>query len=214
MLFAAPPEQTLEWSETGVEGAQRFLKRLWRAVAEHVHAGAAPRLDAGALDAGQRALRLQVHETIAKVTDDIGRRYTFNTAVAALMELLNALTRGEDTTPQGRAVRQEGFESITLLLAPMVPHICEALWRELGHAASVMTVRWPGSDAAARVRERIEIVVQVNGKLRGRVAVAADADRESLEHAALADPSVQRFLDGKPVRKVIVVPGKLVNLVV
>ncbi|MDE2195734.1 MAG: leucine--tRNA ligase [Gammaproteobacteria bacterium] len=214
MLFAAPPEQTLEWSETGAEGAQRFLKRLWRAVAEHVHAGAAPRLDAGALDAGQRALRLQVHETIAKVTDDLGRRYTFNPAVAALMDLLNALSRGGDTTPQGRAVRQEGFESITLMLAPMVPHICETLWRELGHTASVMTVRWPEIDAAARVRERIEIVVQVNGKLRGRVAVAADADRESLEQAALADPSVQRFLDGKPVRKVIVVPGKLVNLVV
>ncbi|MHB8424287.1 MAG: class I tRNA ligase family protein, partial [Gammaproteobacteria bacterium] len=214
MLFAAPPEQTLEWSETGVEGAHRFLKRLWRAVAEHVNAGPVPKLEVAALDDAQRALRRQVHETIVKVGDDIGRRYTFNTAVAAVMELLNALTRSEPVGAQDRAVKQEGLEAIALLLAPMTPHICETLWRELGHAESVMTARWPLADAAARVRERIELVVQVNGRLRGRVAVAADADRESVENAALAEPSVQRFIEGRTVRKVVVVPGKLVNVVV
>ena len=214
MLFAAPPEQTLEWSESGVEGAQRFLKRLWKAVADHVNAGPVTSLEPAALDALQRALRRQVHETIVKVSDDIGRRYTFNTAIAAVMELLNALTRSDDATPQGRAVKQEAYAAITLLLCPMVPHICETLWRELGHAESVMTARWPLADAAARVRERIELVVQVNGKLRGRVAVAADADRESVENAALAEPSVQRFIEGRTVRKVVVVPGKLVNVVV
>ena len=214
MLFAAPPEQTLEWSESGVEGAQRFLKRLWKAVADHVNAGPVTLLEPAALDALQCALRRQIHETIAKVSDDIGRRYTFNTAVAAVMELLNALTRSDDATPQGRAVKQEAYTAITLLLCPMVPHICETLWRELGHAESVMMARWPRADAAARVRERIELVVQVNGKLRGRVAVAADADRESVANAALAEPNVRRFIEGRAVRKVVVVPGKLVNVVV
>ena len=197
-----------------MEGAQRFLKRLWKAVADHVNAGPVTLLEPAALDALQRALRRQIHETIAKVSDDIGRRYTFNTAVAAVMELLNALTRSDDVTPQGRAVKQEAYTAITLLLCPMVPHICETLWRELGHAESVMMARWPRADAAARVRERIELVVQVNGKLRGRVAVAADADRESVANAALAEPNVRRFIEGRAVRKVVVVPGKLVNVVV
>ena len=156
----------------------------------------------------------RIHETITKVGDDIGRRYIFNTAVAAVMELLNALTHSEAATSQDRAVRQEGLEAITLLLAPMTPYICEALWRELGHTGSVMSVRWPKADEAALVRDRIELVVQVNGKLRGRVAVAADADQESMKSAALTEPNVQRFIQGKTVRKVIVVPGKLVNVVV
>jgi leucyl-tRNA synthetase len=214
MMFTAPPEQTLEWSEAGVEGSHRFLKRLWKAVAEHVNSGVLPKPDVKALNDDQRSLRRQVHETIAKVGDDIGRRYTFNTAVAAVMELLNTLVREQDATPQGRAVKQEAFESIVLLLAPMTPHICEALWHALGHAEPVMTVRWPQADAAALVRARIEIVVQVNGKLRGRVSVAADADRDSVERAALDEPNVRRFIEGRTVRKVIVVPGKLVNVVV
>ncbi|MGH8378602.1 MAG: leucine--tRNA ligase, partial [Gammaproteobacteria bacterium] len=214
MLFAAPPEQTLEWSEAGVEGAHRFLKRLWKAVAEHVNAGAVPKLAVSVLDGRQRGLRRRIHETIAKVGDDIGRRYTFNTAVAAVMELLNALTHGEHATAQDRALKQEGLETIVLLLASMTPHICETLWRELDHPESVMTVSWPRADETALVRDRIELVVQVNGKLRGRVAVAADADRKSVEQAALAEPNVKRFIEGKPVKKVIVVPGKLVNVVV
>ncbi|HET7921256.1 MAG TPA: leucine--tRNA ligase [Gammaproteobacteria bacterium] len=214
MMFAVPPEQTLEWSEAGVEGAHRFLKRLWKAVSEHVAAGIAPELKAAALNEVQRELRRQVHETIAKVSDDIGRRYMFNTAVAAVMELLNAVTRSEDATPQGRAVRQEAFETIALLLAPMAPHSCEALWRMLGREGLATAAAWPQADTVALVRERIEIVVQVNGKLRGRVAVPADAGREALEKAALAEQNVQQFVGDKTVRKLIVVPGKLVNIVV
>ncbi|MGB9430506.1 MAG: leucine--tRNA ligase [Gammaproteobacteria bacterium] len=214
MLFTAPPEQTLEWSEAGVEGAHRFLKRLWKAVAEHVNAGAIPKLDVKVLNDGQRDLRRQVHGTTAKVGDDIGRRYTFNTAVAAVMELLNAVTGDTDTSAAARAVKQEAFESIVLLLSPMTPHICEVLWRELGHTEPVMTVRWPQVDAAVLVRARIEIVVQVNGKLRGRISVSADAGRTHVEQAALAEPNVQRYVEGKPVKKMIVVPGKLVNVVV
>jgi leucyl-tRNA synthetase len=214
MMFAAPPELTLEWSEAGVEGAQRFLKRLWKAVAEHVQQGVAPTLDAAALDEAQRALRTQVHETMAKVGDDIGRRYTFNTAVAAVMELLNAVTRAPDQTPQGRAVRQEAYESIVLLLSPMVPHISESLWQGLGKSGSVLAARWPAPDPAALKRDSLELVVQVNGKLRGHIHVPADAHRELVEQAALAEPSVQAFVQGKTVRKIVVVQGRLVNVVV
>jgi leucyl-tRNA synthetase len=214
MMFAAPPEQTLEWSEAGVEGAHRFLKRLWKAVADHVNAGPAPQCDAAALNEAQRALRRLVHETIAKVGDDIGRRYTFNTAVAAIMELLNAVSRDTDTEAAARAVRQEAYESMLRLLAPITPHICEALWRELGHAESMMTAHWPRVDEAALVRESVEIVVQVNGKLRGRINVPAEAQRQQLEQAALAEPNVRRYVEGRPVKKVVVVPGKLVNVVV
>ncbi|MGH8320626.1 MAG: class I tRNA ligase family protein, partial [Gammaproteobacteria bacterium] len=209
-----PPEQTLEWSEAGVEGAHRFLKRLWKAVADHVNAGAVPELDVSLLDERQRSLHRRIHETIVKVGDDIGRRYTFNTAVAAVMELLNTLTHGEHATAQDRALKQEGLEAITLVLAPMTPHICETLWRELGHSESVMAVSWPRADETALIQDRIELVVQVNGKLRGRVTVVADADQKSVENAALAEPNVKRFIEGKPVKKVIVVPGKLVNVVV
>ncbi|HET7396328.1 MAG TPA: leucine--tRNA ligase [Gammaproteobacteria bacterium] len=214
MMFAVPPEQTLEWSEAGVEGAHRFLKRLWKAASDHVNGGSVPRLETASLSDEQRELRRQIHATIAKVGDDIGRRYTFNTAVAAIMELLNALTRSDDRSPQGRAVMQEAFEAISLLLTPMAPHTCEVLWQRLGREGSVVTAAWPQPDPSALVRDSIEIVIQVNGKLRGRVAVPAQADRKSIEQAALAEPNVQRFVEGKTVRKVIVVPGKLVNLVI
>ena len=214
MMFAAPPELTLEWSEAGVEGAQRFLKRLWKAVAEHVDKGDVPALDRAALDAGQRALRCQIHETIAKVSDDIGRRYTFNTAIAAVMELLNAVTRTGDSTPQDRAVKQEAYAAITLLLSPMVPHVAESLWTALGHTGSVLAARWPAPEAEALKRDSLELVVQVNGKLRGRITVAADAGQEQVEQAALNEPSVQPFVQGKTVRKIVVVQGRLVNVVV
>jgi leucyl-tRNA synthetase len=213
MMFAAPPELTLEWSESGVEGAQRFLKRLWKAVTEHVAAGPAPGLDAGSLDETQRTLRRQLHETLGKVGDDVGRRYTFNTAIAAIMELLNAATRTQANGPQDRAVRQEVLEGIVRMLAPMVPHIAESLWRGLGHGGSVMAERWPIPDPAALTRSTLELVVQVNGKLRGRIQVAVDAARETIESAALAEPSVQPFVQGKDVKKIVVVPGKLVNVV-
>jgi leucyl-tRNA synthetase len=214
MMFAAPPEQTLEWSDEGVEGAFRFMKRLWKAVHQHVSAGATPVLDAAALSGAGRDLRRQVHETLAKVTTDIGRRRTFNTAIAAVMELMNAVARFEDRSPQGRAVVQEALEIAVLVLSPVVPHACHTLWRELGHSTAIVDERWPRLDEGALARETIEVVVQVNGKLRGRVTVASDAGEGAVREAALADANVQRFMEGKPVRKFVYVPGKLANVVV
>jgi leucyl-tRNA synthetase len=214
MMFAAPPEQSLEWSDEGVDGAFRFMKRLWKAVHQHVSAGPAPALQAGALGEPQRTLRRQVHETLVKVTTDVGRRRTFNTAIAAVMELMNAVARFDDRSPQGRAVVQEALEIVVLVLSPVVPHACHALWRELGHAGAVVDERWPGPDPLALERASVEVVVQVNGKLRGRVTVPAGADEATVRAAALADPNVQRFMEGKPMRKFVYVPGKLANVVV
>jgi len=214
MMFAAPPEQTLEWSDEGVEGAFRFMKRLWKAVHQHVGGGPVPTLDPASLDAGQRALRRQAHETLAKVTTDIGRRRTFNTAIAAVMELMNALGRANDDSPQGRAVMQEALDLTVLMLSPVVPHVCHALWRELGHAGMVVDERWPVPDPAALERDAVEVVVQVNGKLRGRVTVPVGADEATVRDAALADANVQRFMEGRPLRKFVYVPGKLANVVV
>ncbi|ROR34862.1 leucine--tRNA ligase [Inmirania thermothiophila] len=213
MMFAAPPEQSLDWSDAGVEGAFRFLRRLWRLAAAHVGRGPAPALDKGALDEAQRALRRKIHETIAKAGDDIGRRYTFNTAIAATMELVNLLARWEDHSPQGRAVMQEGLEAVTLLLSPIVPHITHVLWRELGHDEAVVDAAWPEPDPEALARERVQIVVQVNGRVRARIEVPAGAPREEVERAALAEPNVRRFTEGRTVRKVVVVPDRLVNVV-
>ena len=166
------------------------------------------------LDSGQRDIRRQVHETLAKVTVDIGRRRHFNTAIAAVMELLNALGRFDDRSPQGRAVLQEALEVAVLVLSPVVPHVCHALWKALGHVRAVIDEQWPRVDEDALVRETIEVVVQVNGKLRGRVAVAAEADEAAVREAALADSNVQRFIEGRPVRRFIYVRGKLANVVV
>jgi leucyl-tRNA synthetase len=213
-MFAAPPEQSLEWSDSGVEGAFRFLRRLWRQVAAHVNEGPAPALNKEALDENQKNLRRQVHETLRKVSDDMSRRFTFNTAIAANMELLNAVQRFEDAGEQGRALRQEALELVTLMLSPIVPHIAERLWRELGHGETVATVAWPKVDESALVQDAIELVVQVNGKLRGKITVPVDAANDAVQAAALADANVQRFTEGKPPKKVIVVPKKLVNIVV
>ena len=161
----------------------------------------------------ERDLRRQVHETLAKVTVDIGRRRTFNTAIAAVMELMNALGRFEDRSTQGRAVVQEALEIVVLVLSPVVPHACHALWHELGHAQAVVDAPWPATDPRALERESVEVVVQVNGKLRGRVTVPVDADEAAVRQAALADPNVQRFMEGRPLRKFIYVPGKLANVV-
>jgi leucyl-tRNA synthetase len=218
MMFTAPPEQSLEWNDEGVQGSFRFLRRLWTAVHGHVAlnatAGAPPALDRAALTPPQRELRRAVQQTLAKVTDDIGRRRTFNTAVAAVMELLNTLARFEDRSPQGRAVLQEAYEIATICLSPMVPHVAHALWRELGHAGTLMDQRWPQVDAAALELAQLTLVVQVNGKLRGQIDVAADAGEETIRAAALAEPNVQKFMGGAAPRKVIIVPRKLVNVVV
>jgi len=213
MMFAAPPEQSLEWSEEGVEGAFRFMKRLWKAVYQRVSQGPAAPLDKAALTDGQRAMRRQVHEMLAKVTVDFGRRRTFNTAIAAVMELMNALARFEDASAPGRAVVQEALEIVVRALSPVVPHAAHALWAELGHATAVVEERWPEPDPEALLRATVEVVVQVNGKLRSRVTVPVDADEAQVREAALADPNVQKFVAGKPVRKFIHVPGKLANVV-
>ncbi|GMQ97414.1 MAG: leucine--tRNA ligase [Gammaproteobacteria bacterium] len=214
VMSDAPPDQTIEWMDTGVEGAHRFLKRLWRQLFTHLAKGDAGAVDHAALTRDQKTFRRLLHETIAKVTDDFGRRMTMNTALAAIRELLNAAQRFEDERRQGQAVMRETLEAVVLMLTPVVPHFAHAAWIALGHEHPVIDAQWPVVDESALVREEIELVVQVNGKLRGRIAIAADADREAIEAAALSDAAVERFLEQKPVRKIIIVPGKLVNLVV
>ncbi len=213
-MFAAPPEQSLEWSDNAVEGANRFLKRLWRLVNEHVAEGSAPPLDVDALNDAQRELRRKTHATIAKVSDDYGRRLTFNTAIAAVMELCNDIGRLDDNSEQSRAVIGEALDAVVRMLCPIVPHICHHLWHRLGGDGDAMLAPWPQADDSALQRDSIEMVVQVNGKVRAKMSVPADIDRDGAEAAALAQDNVQRFIEGKAVRKVIVVPGKLVNIVV
>ena len=214
MMFASPPEQTLEWSDEGVQGASRFIRRLWGAVHEHVAAGPAPPLQLDALTPAQRELRRAAHQGLAKATDDIGRRRNFNTAVAAMMELLNAIARFGDATGAGRAVRHEALSIAVRVLAPITPHVCHVLWQELGGGGALIDERWPVPDPAALTQDTHAIVVQVNGKLRGHISVPVNASEAAVRAAALADEHVQKFVDGKPVRRVIVVPGKLVNVVV
>jgi leucyl-tRNA synthetase len=213
-MFAAPPEQTLEWSDEGVQGAYRFIKRLWKAVHDHVAAGLAGPLDKNSLNDAQRAIRRQAHHTLAKVTDDIGRRRTFNTAIASIMELLNTVAKHTQRSAPDRSVIQEALDIAVLALSPIVPHVTHALWRELGHTAALIDEPWMTVDAAALETSTIELVVQVNGKLRARISVAADADDGAAREAALADPNVRKFVGAAAVRKIVVVPGKLVNVVV
>ena len=231
-MFAAPPEQSLEWSDAGVEGAHRFLKRLWKMAYEHVQggplplspnggnplplAGEHPEGHQGANDAQSapkalKDLRRQLHQTIQKVSDDIERRKQFNTAIAAVMELMNALAKLEGDDAVTRSVRQEVLEAAVALLAPIVPHVSEALYAELKPGA---TLTWPVVDEAALVQDEIELMLQVNGKLRGQIRVAAAADKAAIEAAALASDTAQKYLEGQPPKKVVVVPGRLVNIVV
>ena len=214
-MFAAPPEQSLEWNEAGVEGMARFLRRFWREVTTHAAQPDHPVVDPSRLDAGQKALRRQLHETIQKVGDDYGRRHSFNTAIAALMELLNHVAKFGDMSEQGRAVRHEALQAMVLLLNPVTPHVSHALWQVLGHAETLLEdLPFPRADPAALVRDALTLAVQVNGKLRGTIEIAPDAPREVVEAAALAEPNVEKFLEGQAVKKVIVVPGKIVNIVV
>jgi len=214
-MFAAPPEQSLDWNESGVEGMARFLRRLWAQAHKHAAAGRPPSLDVGALSAHGRTLRRQLHETIQKVGDDYGRRHTFNTAIAAVMELLNAVSKFDEAGDNARALRQEAFEAATLLLNPITPHASHALWQVLGHAeATLEDLPFPQADPGALVRDEVTLAVQVNGKLRGTIAVAVSAPREEIEALALADANVVKFMEGMAVKKIIVVPGKIVNIVV
>ncbi|QWK93855.1 leucine--tRNA ligase [Plesiomonas shigelloides] len=214
MMFASPAEMTLEWQESGVEGANRFLKRLWRLAFEHLAQGPVSALDVAALNADQKALRRDLHKTIAKVSDDIGRRQTFNTAIAAVMELMNKLTRMPQETEQDRALLQEALMAVVRMLYPITPHICFALWQELGGEGDIDVAPWPVADEAAMVEDSKLVVVQVNGKLRGKVTVAADATEEQVKEVAFADANIAKHMEGVSIRKVIYVPGKLLNVVV
>ena len=212
-MFAAPPEQSLEWNDSAVEGAHRFLRKLWKTVCQHLQQGAATSIENNALSPVQKDLRRKTHETIAKVTDDYGRRQSFNTAIAATMELLNEVGRLNDDSAQGLAVEREALETAVLVLAPVAPHICHELWQALGHTTPVLDAAWPVADNAALTKDSQTIVVQVNGKVRAKMDVPADIDKGALEQLALDNDNVQRFTEGQTVRKVIVVPNKLVNIV-
>ena len=214
MMFASPAEMTLEWQESGVEGAKRFLGRVWNLVYEYSQNPAKTALDVTALSADQKALRRDVHKTIAKVSDDIGRRQTFNTAIAAVMELMNKLTRAPLESEQDRAVMAEALSAVVRMLYPITPHICFELWKALGNEINIDHAEWVKADEAAMVEDEKLIVVQVNGKVRGKVTVAADADEETVKTVAFADENVKKFTDNTQIVKVIYVPGKLLNVVV
>ena len=212
-MFAAPPDQSLEWSDAGVEGMQRFLRRLWAQVAKHAEGGQGGAVPSE-LSADQRALRRKLHETIQKVADDYERRYAFNTAIAAIMELLNAVAKFSDDSDAGRAVVQEALQAIVLMLNPVAPHTAHALWQMLGHEEALLEDRaFPAADPAALIRDALTLAVQVNGKLRGTIEVAPDTAKDAIEAMAQAEPNVAKFLEGQTIRKVIVVPGKIVNIV-
>lgn len=212
MMFASPADMTLEWQESGVEGANRFLKRVWKLVFEHTAKGDVAALDAASLNADQKTLRREVHKTIAKVSDDIGRRQTFNTAIAAVMELMNRLAKAPQESDADRAILDEALKAIVAMLYPITPHISTELWAALGQA-DIDNALWPVADAEAMVEDEKLIIVQVNGKLRAKITVAADAAKDAVETMALNDEHVVKHTEGKTVRKVIYVPGKLVNIV-
>lgn len=213
-MFAAPPDQSMEWSDAGVEGAQRFLRRVWKQVNEHVANGLGESVDTASLDENQKILRRKVYQTLQKVTDDMGRRYTFNTAIAANMELLNDINRFADNSAQGQAVRQEALEKVVLMLAPIVPHICHILWQVLGKTDAIVNAPWPEVDERALVQNTVELIVQVNGKVRGKIQVSATASEEDIKASALANENVRKFTESVTIQKVIVVKGRLVNIVV
>ncbi|MBU1309976.1 MAG: leucine--tRNA ligase [Gammaproteobacteria bacterium] len=214
MMFTAPPEQTLEWSDSAVEGAHRFIKRIYTLVSDFVAAGPIGQLDIAQLNNEQKTLRRELHKTIAKVSDDIGRRYTFNTAIAAIMELSNKLQKASLATELDRAVMQEAVLALLQMLNPITPHVAQYLWTQLSQSQTIEQTPWPQADAGAMVEDEKLVVVQVNGKVRGKVTVAADADQDSVLAAAKTDDNVNRHLEGLALRKVIYVPGKLLNLVV
>ncbi|BDX19183.1 leucine--tRNA ligase [Halopseudomonas aestusnigri] len=213
MMFASPPDMSLEWSDSGVEGAQRFLRRVWRLSQQHHARGPAANADLGSLSDEQKAVRRAIHLAIKQASQDIGQHHKFNTAIAAVMTLMNVLEKAPQDAEQDRALMQEGLETVALLLAPIAPHICHSLWQALGHSDAIIDARWPSVDESALVQDSLQLVIQVNGKLRGHIEVAADASRELIEATARENENVLRFTEGLTIRKVIVVPGKLVNIV-
>ncbi|MGQ0442249.1 MAG: leucine--tRNA ligase [Methylophilaceae bacterium] len=215
MMFAAPPEQSLEWADSGVQGAHRFLRRLWQACYDHLALGNSAPYTQAELSTELKQLRLQLHQTIEKVGDDYGRRHSFNTAISSVMELMNALAKIEGTDDTSRSVRQEVLQNVTLLLSPIVPHICQALWAEMNPNSHILDAGWPVADKAAMVQDEVELVLQVNGKLRGSMMVSRTLVKEAIEKIAVEQACITKFLvDGATVRKIIVVPNKLVNVVI
>ena len=212
MMFASPADMTLEWQESGVEGANRFLKRIWKLVNEHASQGHSQPLDTQALSGDQKSLRRDVHKTIAKVTDDIARRQTFNTAIAAIMELMNKLAKAPQESEQDRAILDEALKAVVVMLYPITPHISFELWTALGES-DIDNAVWPKHDVKALVEDEKLIIVQVNGKLRAKLTVPADIAKEDIEKLALGDENVTKFTQGNTIRKVIYVPGKLLNIV-
>lgn len=213
MMFASPPDMSAEWSDSGVEGSHRFLKRVWRLAHAHVSQGLPGKLDVAALSDEQKAIRRSTHLAIKHASQDVGQHHKFNTAIAQVMTLMNVLEKAPQVTEQDRALVQEGLETVTLLLAPITPHICHDLWSRLGHSGAVIDAGWPVQDDSALVQDTLQLVIQVNGKLRGQIDMPASASREEVEAAARANENVLRFTEGLTIRKVIVVPGKLVNIV-
>ena len=212
-MFAAPPDQSMEWSDTGVEGANRFIKRLWKLVFEHVSTGPVSELDHDNMSDIQQEIRRKVYTTLQKVTDDMSRRFTFNTAIAANMELLNQLSKYHETNEQAHAIRQEALEHIVLMLSPIMPHACQAMWEYLGKEGAIMDEEWPEVDEAALVQSKIQMMIQINGKLRGKVDVGVDDDDDKVKELALDNDNVKKFLENVTVRKIIVVKGRLINIV-
>ena len=213
MMFASPPDMSLEWSDSGVEGAQRFLRRVWRLSQQHHAKGPAAKADLSSLSDDQKAVRRAIHLAIKQASQDIGQHHKFNTAIAAVMTLMNVLEKAPQDAEQDRALLQEGLETVALVLAPIAPHISHSLWQSLGHSDAIIDARWPQVDESALVQDSLQLVIQVNGKLRGHIEVAADASRELIEATARDNENVLRFTEGLTIRKVIVVPGKLVNIV-
>jgi leucyl-tRNA synthetase len=213
MMFASPPDMSCEWSDAGIEGANRFLRRVWRLAHSHVSAGLPGQLDVASLTDEQKAVRRAIHLAIRQASNDVGQHHKFNTAIAQVMTLMNVLEKAATATEQDRALLQEGLETVALLLAPITPHICHELWQRLGKTGAVIDAQWPQVDESALVQDSLTLVIQVNGKLRGQIEVPASASREEVEAAARANENVQRFTEGVTIRKVIVVPGKLVNIV-
>ncbi|WP_122257429.1 leucine--tRNA ligase, partial [Pseudomonas salomonii] len=213
MMFASPPDMSAEWSDSGVEGSHRFLKRVWRLAHAHVSQGLPGKLDVASLSDGQKAVRRSTHLAIRQASQDVGQNHKFNTAIAQVMTLMNVLEKAPQATEQDRALVQEGLEAVVLLLAPITPHISHELWSRLGHSDAVIDARWPVQDDSALVQDTLQLVIQVNGKLRGQIDMPASASREDVEAAARINENVLRFTEGLTIRKVIVVPGKLVNIV-
>ncbi|SFV84896.1 Leucyl-tRNA synthetase [hydrothermal vent metagenome] len=217
ILFAAPPTQDLEWSDSGLEGSYRFVNKIYRLVSNFIsdsqsHAIASLNIDT--LNKAQKDIRQKTHQTLSKITDDMSRRHSFNTAIAALMELSNALAKFTATDEQSMAVRRESINIILKSLSPITPHICHYLWHALDNETAIINETWPSIDKAALVQDEVQIIVQVNGKLRAKLMLSIDMDKAQVESQALADDNVIKFTEGKAVVKVIVVPNKLVNIVI